>query len=44
MLPEGLVCKEASFGKSETFRLDSDIAYDHSGQYTAFAPFDYSGP
>ena len=45
VLPEGLVCKEASFGMSETFRVRSDaVSYDHSGQYTAFAPFDYSGP
>jgi hypothetical protein len=44
VLPEGLVCKEASFGMSETFRVSSEIAYDHSGQYTAIARFDYSGP
>jgi hypothetical protein len=44
VLPEGLVCKEATFGASETFRLDSAIAYDHSGQYTAIAPFEYTGP
>ncbi len=44
VLPEGLVCKEATFGMSETFRLESEIAYDHSGQYTAIAPFDYTGP
>jgi hypothetical protein len=44
VLPEGLVCKEMSFGMSQTFRVESEIAYDHSGQYTAFAPFDYSGP
>lgn len=44
VMPEGLVCKEASFGRSETFRVESDeVAYDHSGQYTAFAPFDYVG-
>jgi hypothetical protein len=44
VLPEGLVCKEASFGMSETFRVDAEIDYDHSGQYTAFAHFDYAGP
>jgi hypothetical protein len=44
VLPEGLVCKQATFGMSETFRVDSEIAYDHSGQYTAIAPFDYAGP
>lgn len=44
VLPEGLVCREMSFGTSETFRVESEIAYDHSGQYTAIAPFDYAGP
>ena len=44
VLPEGLVCKEATFGMSETSRVSSEIAYDHSGKYTAIAPFDYSGP
>jgi hypothetical protein len=44
VLPEGLVCNEMSFGMSQTFRVESEIAYDHSGQYTAVAPFDYSGP
>jgi hypothetical protein len=44
VLPEGLVCREASLGRSETFRVASEVAYDHSGQYAAFAPFDYSGP
>ena len=44
VLPEGLVCKEASFGRSESFRISAEIEYDHSGQYVAAAPFDYSGP
>ena len=44
VLPEGLVCKEAAFGMSETFRVSSEIEYDHSGKYAAIAPFDYSGP
>ena len=44
VLPEGLVCKQASFGKSETFRVSAEIEYDHSGQYVAAAPFDYAGP
>ena len=42
VLPEGLVCKEMSFGKSQTFRVDDAIEYDHSGKYTALAPFDYA--
>jgi len=29
VLPEGLVCKEASFGMSLKFKVDDAIAYDH---------------
>jgi hypothetical protein len=43
ILPEGLVTKEMTFGMSEVFRVDSKVTYDHSGQYTAIAPFDYTG-
>jgi hypothetical protein len=43
VLPEGLVTNEMTFGMSEVFRVDAEIAYDHSGQYTAIAPFDYTG-
>ena len=42
VLPEGLVCKEASFGTSLTFKVNDAIEYDHSGKYTAIAPFEYS--
>jgi hypothetical protein len=44
VLPEGLVCKEMSFGTSRTFRVSDGIRYDHSGKYTAVAPFEYAGP
>ena len=44
VLPEGLVCKEASFATSRTFRVSDGVAYDHSGKYTAIAPFEYSAP
>ena len=44
VLPQGLVCKEASLGKSKTFRVADGVSYDHSGQYAAVAPFAYSGP
>jgi hypothetical protein len=44
VLPEGIVVKQADFGASKVFRVDDGIAYDHSGQYTAVGPFDYSGP
>ncbi len=43
VLPEGLVCKEMSFGTSRTFSVNDAISYDHSGKYTAVAPFDYTG-
>jgi Uncharacterized conserved protein len=42
VLPEGLVCKEASFGTSLKFKVSDAIEYDHSGKYTAIAPFEYS--
>ena len=42
VLPEGLVCNEMSFGTSRTFRVNDGIEYDHSGKYTAIAPFNYS--
>jgi hypothetical protein len=44
VLPEGLVCNEAALGMSERFRVASEPAYDHSGQYASIAPFDYTGP
>ena len=43
-LPEGIIFKECDVGASTTFRVQDGIAYDHSGQYTAIGPFDYSGP
>jgi hypothetical protein len=42
VLPEGLVCKEMSFGATKTFRVDDGVKFDHSGQYAAYAPFEYS--
>ena len=41
ILPQGLIVKEGDLAASQTFRLDSGIAFDHSGQYTALGPFDY---
>lgn len=43
VLPEGLVCKEMSFGTTKTFRVDDGVSYEHSGKYSAVAPFEYSG-
>lgn len=42
VLPEGLVCKEMSFGTTKTFRVADGVAYDHSGKYGAIAPFEYA--
>jgi hypothetical protein len=44
LLPEGIITKRADFGESKVFRIDDEITLDHSGQYTAVGPFDYSGP
>ena len=44
VLPQGLIFKEGDLGTSTTFRVHDGISYDHSGQYAAVGPFDYSGP
>jgi hypothetical protein len=44
ILPEGIIVKSADLGCSKVFRVDDEISMDHSGQYTAIGPFDYSGP
>lgn len=44
VLPEGLVFKRGDFGSSRRFRVANGISYEHSGRYTAVAPFEYSGP
>lgn len=44
VLPEGIILKEGALGASRRFVVKGDIAYDHSGQYLALGPFDYSGP
>lgn len=44
VLPEGIIVKQAELGASRVFRLNEGISFDHSGQYTAVGPFDYSGP
>lgn len=42
-LPSGIVFKSADLGASESFRVGGGVTYDHSGQYAAVGPFDYSG-
>jgi hypothetical protein len=44
LLPEGIIVKQADFGCSTTFRVANGITLDHSGQYTAVGPFEYTGP
>ena len=44
VLPEGLIFKRGDFGASSVFRLDGPVSFDHSGQYTAVAQFEYRGP
>jgi hypothetical protein len=42
VLPEGLVVKRGSMAASRVFRVRGGVQYDHSGQYAAFGPFEYS--
>lgn len=44
VLPEGIIVKRADFGASTVFRVSDGISFEHPGQYTAVAPFEYSGP
>ena len=43
VLPEGIIVKRADLGCSKVFRLSDVVSMDHSGQYTAVGPFEYSG-
>jgi hypothetical protein len=42
VLPEGLIVKRGSMAASKVFRVGGGVRYDHSGQYAAFGPFEYS--
>jgi hypothetical protein len=44
VLPEGIIVKRADLGASKVFCVKGAIGMDHSGQYTAVGPFEYSGP
>jgi len=44
VLPEGIIVKRADLGASKVFCVKDAIGMDHSGQYTAVGPFEYSGP
>ena len=43
ILPEGIIVKKGDLGASSTFWVNDGISFDHTGQYTAVGPFDYSG-
>jgi hypothetical protein len=42
LLPEGLVVKRGGLASSAVFRVQDELALDHSGQYAAFGRFQYS--
>jgi hypothetical protein len=44
LLPEGLIVKQADLGASTVYKLNDEIEFDHSGQYTSVGRFDYAGP
>jgi hypothetical protein len=44
LLPEGLVTLELGLFRSQRFRVDDRVSYDHSGRYAAIGEFAYSGP
>ena len=42
VLPEGIILKRGDLGATTYFRVNHQIGYDHSGQYMAVGPFEYS--
>ena len=42
VLPEGLVVKRGGLAASSVFRVNDELAFDHSGQYAAFGKFAYA--
>ena len=44
VLPQGLVFEEGWYATSSTYRVEGNVAYDHSGKNTEFAPYSYTGP
>jgi hypothetical protein len=44
ILPQGIVVKRGQLGATTRFRVSGGVDYDHSGQYMAVGPFDYSWP
>jgi hypothetical protein len=44
ILPEGIILKRGDLGATTRFRVSNGIEYDHSGQYMAVGPFEYTWP
>lgn len=45
VLPEGFVWQDGGIARSAAFQVkDGAVSYDHSGDYAAYAPFEYHGP
>jgi len=42
VLPQGIIVRQGDLCATSAFRLNDDIAFDHSGQYAAIGPFEYS--
>lgn len=42
VMPEGIVTKRGNMAASKVFRVGSGLDYDYSGQYAAFARFEYA--
>jgi hypothetical protein len=43
-LPQGIIFKHGDLGATARFRVAHGIEYDHSGQYMALGPFEYTWP
>jgi hypothetical protein len=43
-LPQGIIFKHGDLGATMRFHVAHGIEYDHSGQYMALGPFEYSWP
>lgn len=43
-LPQGIVFKRGDLGVTTRFRVAQGVEYDHSGQYMAVGPFEYTWP
>ena len=41
--PTGFTSKRLTLGASRVFRVNSDLAFTHSGKYGEFSQFDYAG-